>query len=40
MVEVYARLLGVDHYEETWNRARDIWDGELYFAEDGQVFEL
>ena len=20
--------------------ARDIWDGELYFAEDGQVFEL
>ena len=30
----------LDHYEETWNRARDIWEGELYFAEDGQVFEL
>ena len=30
----------LDHYEETWSRARDIWDGELYFAEDGQTFEL
>ena len=30
----------LDHYEETWSRARDIWDGELHFAEDGQVFEL
>ena len=30
----------LDHYEETWSRARDIWDGELFFAEDGQVFEL
>lgn len=30
----------LDHYEETWLRARDIWDGELYFAEDGQIFEL
>ena len=30
----------LDHYAETWDRARDIWDGELYFAEDGQVFEI
>ena len=30
----------LDHYEEAWNRSRDIWDGEIFFAEDGQIFEL
>ncbi|MBE6386202.1 MAG: MBL fold metallo-hydrolase [Lentisphaerae bacterium] len=30
----------LDHYEDAWNRSRDIWDGELFFAEDGQIFEL
>jgi ribonuclease BN (tRNA processing enzyme) len=27
-------------YEEMQNRVRDIWDGELYFAEDGEIFDI
>ena len=27
-------------YEEMQSRARDIWDGELFFAEDGEIFQL